>query len=86
MLAYVCGKHPINQEAVLTAAQLLSVFGPIRIENNSAGIESTAAESEQEDHLSILTSIGDGITRDGLFAAIQSLLERGIAKEAKCMR
>ena len=75
MPAYVCGKHPINQEAVLTVAQLLSVFGPIRIENKREGPKATAAESEQEDHLSILTRIGDGITRDGLFAAIQSLLE-----------
>lgn len=80
VLPYVCGNNSVNREAVLKAAQLLAVFGPVKIENKSAGPKAAAAESELEDHLSILTGIGDGISRDGLFAAIQSLLERGIAK------
>jgi len=78
---YVCPRDSTDQELLLKSAQLLAVFGPVKIEPAGNGYPDDGRKVIVEDHLGVIADLGRQLTRDDLYAGAQRLAEHGVVKQ-----
>ena len=87
---FVCGRRSTDQTRLLQSAQLLAVFGPVRVEPTEeaqpASFRAVAPESSTEENLAKIADLGRHFTRDDLYAGIQQLARRGVIKRRGGLR
>ena len=81
---FICGRKPLDRALLLQSAQLLAVFGPVRVddgqESHFATVRTVASASTAEEYLTRIADLGRQITYDDLFTAVQRLAQRGVVK------
>lgn len=81
---FICGRRPADRALLLQAAQLLAVFGPVRVddgqESHVATVQTVASAPTAKEYLTRIADLGRQITYDDLFTAVQRLTQRGVLK------
>ena len=81
---FICGRRSADRELLLQSAQLLAVFGPVRVDDGQephvATVQTVASASTAEEYLTRIADLGRQTSYDDLFAAVQRLAQRGVVK------
>ena len=80
---FVCGRRSMENEQLLQSAQLLAVFGTIRIESAEKGSYVLGQESSSGDHITKIAELSHQLNSEDLQIQIEGykgLVERGIVK------
>lgn len=81
---FICGRSPTDQALLLQSAQLLAVFGPIRVEPvekvHLDTFQTVGTETSAEEHLVTIADLGRQLTRDDLYTGIQRLDQRDVVE------
>lgn len=78
---FICGRTSTEKELLLKSAQILAVFGPIRIAPVNEWCGDTGMELAAEKHLAIIAGLCNQLTQDGLYKGAQRLIQRGVVRQ-----
>lgn len=86
---FVCGRRSVENEQLLQSAQLLAVFGTIRIDSAEKGSYVVGQESSSGDHITKIAELSHQLNSEDLQIQIEGykgLVERGIVKRRGGLR